>query len=49
MSPMKFNAKEDYQVKEAVNYLKGFEVFKKIADPNSSPATPAGKKSASAQ
>jgi len=47
LSPLKFNAKEDYQVKEAVNYLKGFEVFKKIANPDTSP-TP-GKKSASTQ
>ncbi len=31
MSPIKFVAKEDYQVKEALNYLKSFEVFKKIS------------------
>jgi carboxyl-terminal processing protease len=49
MSPMKFNAKEDYQVREAVNYLKGFEVFKKIATPDAPNSTPVGKKSASAQ
>jgi carboxyl-terminal processing protease len=49
MSPMKFNAKEDYQVREAVNYLKGFEVFKKIATPDVPNSTPIGKKSASAQ
>jgi carboxyl-terminal processing protease len=44
MSPMKFNAKDDYQVREAVNYLKGFEVFKKIATPDATPSP--GKKSA---
>jgi carboxyl-terminal processing protease len=48
MSPMKFNAKEDYQVREAVNYLKGFEVFKKIANPDVN-STPAGKSSASSK
>jgi carboxyl-terminal processing protease len=37
LTPMKFNAKEDYQVREAVNYLKGFEVFKKIGMPETSP------------
>lgn len=48
MAPMKFNAKEDYQVKEAVNYLKGFEVFKKVASPDT--GTPAdGKASASSK
>jgi hypothetical protein len=31
MSPIKFNAKEDYQVHEALNYLKSFEVFKKLS------------------
>ena len=31
MAPMKFNPKEDYQVREAVNYLKSYEIFKKIA------------------
>jgi hypothetical protein len=25
------NPKEDYQVREAVNYLKSFDVFKKIS------------------
>jgi carboxyl-terminal processing protease len=30
LSPMRFNAKEDFQVKEALNYLKGFEIFKRI-------------------
>lgn len=33
MAPMKFNPKEDYQVREAVNYLKSFELFKKIEKP----------------
>ncbi len=31
MSPLKFNPKEDYQVREALNYLKSYEVFKKLA------------------
>lgn len=31
MSPLRFNAKEDYQVKEAMTYLKSYEVFKKLA------------------
>jgi len=31
MSPMKFNAKEDYQVREALNYLKSYEIFKKLS------------------
>mgnify|MGYP001558087222 CR=1 FL=1 len=30
MEPMKFNPKEDFQVKEAVNLLKSFEVFNKL-------------------
>ncbi len=29
-APVKMNPKEDYQVKEALNYLKSFEIFKKI-------------------
>ena len=28
---MKMNPKEDYQVREAVNYLKSFDVYKKIS------------------
>ena len=30
MSPLKMNPKEDYQVKEAFNFLKSYEVFKKL-------------------
>ncbi|MGK5084046.1 S41 family peptidase [Bdellovibrionota bacterium FG-1] len=30
LMPAKFNPKEDYQVKEAVNYLKSYELFRKI-------------------
>jgi carboxyl-terminal processing protease len=30
MAPMKFNPKEDYQVREALNYLKSYEIFKKL-------------------
>lgn len=44
MSPMKFNAKEDYQVREAINYLKSYEIFKKISDAD---AVKAAKTSAS--
>lgn len=31
MAPLKFNPKEDFQVKEALNYLKSYEIFKKLA------------------
>ena len=31
MAPLKFNPKEDFQVKEAVNYLKSYSIFKKLA------------------
>jgi carboxyl-terminal processing protease len=34
MSPLRFNPKEDYQVREALNYLKSYEVFKKLAASN---------------
>jgi carboxyl-terminal processing protease len=30
MTPLKFNPKEDYQVKEAMNYLRSYELFKKM-------------------
>ena len=36
MSPIKMNPKEDYQVKEALNYLKVFEVSKKFMGDNHS-------------
>ena len=36
MSPIKFNPKEDYQVHEALNYLKSYDVFKKIAQGDTS-------------
>jgi carboxyl-terminal processing protease len=32
MAPLKLNPKEDYQVGEALNYLKSFDVFKKLSD-----------------
>ncbi|MBC7691541.1 MAG: PDZ domain-containing protein [Methylotenera sp.] len=32
LAPQKFVAKDDYQVREAVNYLKSFEIYKKIAN-----------------
>ncbi len=31
MSPLRFDPKGDYQVKEALNYLKSYELFKKLA------------------
>lgn len=45
-TPIKFNPKEDYQVREAVNYLKSFDVFKRITmapQPQTAEATPPGK------
>lgn len=30
MAPMKFEPQKDYQVREAVNYLKSYEIFKKL-------------------
>lgn len=32
LAPAKMNPKEDYQVREAVNYLKSFDVFRKLSD-----------------
>jgi carboxyl-terminal processing protease len=31
MEPLRFDAKEDYQVRQAINYLKSYDLFKKIA------------------
>ena len=31
MAPLKFNPKEDYQVREGLNYLKSFELIKKLS------------------
>ena len=31
LAPLKMNPKEDYQVKEALNYLKSYEIFRKMA------------------
>jgi carboxyl-terminal processing protease len=39
MAPMKLNPKEDYQVKEALNYLKSFEVFRKLSAGSAAPNT----------
>lgn len=30
-APLKYNPKEDFQVREALNYLKGYDTFKRIA------------------
>jgi carboxyl-terminal processing protease len=32
LAPLKMNPKEDYQVREALNYLKSYEIFQKIAN-----------------
>ena len=45
MAPIKFNPKEDYQVREALNYLKSYEIFKKIAA-SEKPAAAAVQKTA---
>lgn len=48
--PQKLEPKEDYQVREAVNYLKSYEFFRKLAtvDTGTAPLTPVeGAKSAS--
>ncbi len=47
MSPLKFNPKEDYQVREALNYLKSYDVFKKFAAFDQNTAQTAGTKVAS--
>jgi carboxyl-terminal processing protease len=39
LAPTKMNPKEDFQVKEAVNYLKSFDVFKKISLEGTAPTT----------
>lgn len=36
-SPSKFDPKSDFQVQEALNYLKSYELFKKIADTHLGP------------
>ncbi|HUP56203.1 MAG TPA: S41 family peptidase, partial [Bdellovibrionota bacterium] len=43
MAPMKFNPKEDYQVREALGFLKSYEVFKKIAASEKPVAAPVQK------
>ena len=40
-SPAKFNPKEDYQVREALNHLKSFELYKRIAAAEIPQGTPA--------
>ena len=37
LSPLKLNPKEDYQVKEALNQLKAYEIFRHIATTDKSP------------
>jgi len=46
LAPIKFNAKEDFQVKEAVNYLKSIDVIKRLnsASAGSAPAVTQAKK-----
>jgi len=47
MSPLKMNPKEDYQVREALNYLKSYEIFKQIAVKSGGWSGPAPKAAAS--
>jgi carboxyl-terminal processing protease len=47
MTPMKFNPKEDYQVHEALGFLKSYEVFKKIAASDKAAAGASVQKTAS--
>lgn len=49
MSPLKFNAKEDYQVREALNYLKSYEIFQKLAAGKAASAAPAEKSATASQ
>lgn len=48
MAPLKFNPKEDYQVKQAVNYLRSFDVYKRISGLGAAPNAPLVKKTAAA-
>jgi carboxyl-terminal processing protease len=43
MQPLKFNPKEDYQVREALGFLKSYEVFKKIAATDKAAPAPVQK------
>lgn len=38
MTPMRYEPKEDYQVKEALNYLKSYDIFKKLSTHQDEPA-----------
>ncbi len=50
MAPMKFNPKEDFQVREALNYLKSYEIFKGLAiSGDAAKAAVEGPKAASAK
>jgi carboxyl-terminal processing protease len=44
MSPIRFNPKEDYQVKEALGYLKSYEVFRKLVVEDKSGSKAVSKK-----
>jgi carboxyl-terminal processing protease len=49
MQPLKINAKEDYQVREALNYLKSYEIFKKLAMEGKGPEAGTEKAQAKAE
>lgn len=38
MAPQRMNPKEDYQVREALNYLKSYEIFRKLAVTDRNPS-----------
>lgn len=48
MAPLKMTPKDDYQVSEALNYLKSYDVFKKLSDIPMAPQAAAGGSTASA-
>ncbi|MGK5087481.1 S41 family peptidase [Bdellovibrionota bacterium FG-2] len=43
MAPTKINPKEDFQVREALNYIKSYDVFKKLMVEDKTPAKAAAK------
>ncbi|MCM2324279.1 MAG: S41 family peptidase [Oligoflexia bacterium] len=44
MTPMKMNPKEDFQVREALNYIKSYDIFRKLAVNLPAPAPATAKK-----
>jgi carboxyl-terminal processing protease len=43
LAPVRFNPKEDFQVREALNYLKSYELFKKLNAAETTGFAPKGK------